>query len=104
MSEDAEAVTEPSVAEATTESQREPYGLCKRFLRGYPILGDWFPKCLGPPREDGPALNGDAAAETSRAGERAVEAAMSHRLLPGEHRLAPGIRRRFRFRSTKVIP
>ena len=29
----------------------EPYGFCKRWLRGYPTLVEWFPKHLGPPRK-----------------------------------------------------
>jgi len=71
MSEEGAAVPEPSVAEVTTGSQREPYGLGKRFLRGYPRLVLWFPRLLGPPREGGPTLNGEDLEnrETFRAGE-----------------------------------
>jgi hypothetical protein len=29
----------------------EHYGFCKRFLRGYPTLVDWFPCCLGKKEE-----------------------------------------------------
>jgi Putative beta-barrel porin-2, OmpL-like. bbp2 len=43
----------------SAQSQQEPYGLCKRFLRGYPRLVLWFPNYLGPPREGGPTLNGE---------------------------------------------
>jgi hypothetical protein len=58
------AVTDSVGAEAIAESQQEPYGLGKRFLRGYPTLVQWFPRLLGPPRES-PAPEG----ETFRAGE-----------------------------------
>ena len=65
-------MTDPVDAEEIVESQPEPYGLGKRFLRGYPRLLLWFPRWLGPPREGGPALNGEDldSKETSRAGER----------------------------------
>ncbi len=48
--------------------QSEPYGLCKRWLRGYPTLVDWFPKHLGPPRKTG--SEDPAKQDTFRAGER----------------------------------
>jgi len=62
-----------SMGDSTPESQQEPYGFCKRFLRGYPRLVLWFPRYLGPPREDGPSLHGDdeSTRDTYRAGERA---------------------------------
>jgi hypothetical protein len=65
-------VSESLAAEALTESQQEPYGLCKRFLRGYPRLTLWFPNYLGPPREGGPSLYGDEQenTDTYRTGER----------------------------------
>ena len=47
-----EAAAEAALADSTTgQSEREPYGLGKRFLRGYPTLVLWFPRHLGPPRE-----------------------------------------------------
>jgi hypothetical protein len=49
-------------------SEREPYGLPKRFFRGYPVLVEWFPSILGPPRES----DAPPEAETLRAGERSV--------------------------------
>ena len=62
---------EPEVAEALAESvagqsqtEREPYSLPKRFLRGYPTLILWFPELLGPPRAS------DSKTEDLRAGER----------------------------------
>ena len=93
-------------AEEIVESQREPYGLGKRFLRGYPRLLLWFPRWLGPPREGGPALNGEDldSPETSRAGERSGGGGYESPGAPRRRRPAPGIRRRFPFRNTKVIP
>ncbi len=63
------APIEPIIAALSTptESEREPYNLCKRFLRGYPFLVDWFPKHLGPPRK---SASDDSDGETFRAGER----------------------------------
>ena len=43
--------TEPSLATLPAALEPEPYNLCKRWLRGYPTLVDWFPKHLGPPRQ-----------------------------------------------------
>jgi hypothetical protein len=68
-----EAVTESAAAADSNGYQQEPYRFCKRFFRGYPRLVLWFPRYLGPPREGGPTLNGEAAdgAAPSRAGETA---------------------------------
>ena len=46
----------------------EPYGLCKRWMRGYPTLVEWFPKHLGPPRKSD--SEDPATQDTFRAGER----------------------------------
>jgi hypothetical protein len=46
-----------SLASAAAEDgyyEKEPYGFCKRFFRGYNCLVEWFPKHLGPPRESKP--------------------------------------------------
>ena len=51
-----------------TELEPEPYGLCKRWLRGYPTLVEWFPKHLGPPRKS--ASEDPEKEDTARAGER----------------------------------
>ena len=47
-----DAAIEAAMPEPTPGvSEREPYGLGKRFLRGYPTLIEWFPRHLGPPRK-----------------------------------------------------
>ena len=62
-----EAAAEAALADSTAgQSEREPYGLGKRFLRGYPTLVLWFPRLLGPPRES----DMNAREEEFRAGER----------------------------------
>ena len=44
-----EAVAEAALSDSTTpQNEQEPYGLGKRFLRGYPTLILWFPGLLGP--------------------------------------------------------
>jgi Putative beta-barrel porin-2, OmpL-like. bbp2 len=77
-------VTENVAAEEASKNQREPYGFCKRFLRGYPTLVSWFPEHLGPPREPTPGLpitlegtpflriaaDSEGGSEPARAGER----------------------------------
>ncbi len=67
-----DAATQNLATEDSAQSQREPYGFCKRFLRGYPRLVLWFPNYLGPPRKGGPSLYGGELddTETYRAGER----------------------------------
>ncbi len=73
ISDDFGSMMEPSVAEPDTEREPEPYGLPKRFLRGYPRMVLWFPRLLGPPRKGGPSLYGgeeDDGPEEFRAGER----------------------------------
>jgi hypothetical protein len=50
------AAAESSVAANSNGSQREPYGFCKRFFRGYPTMLQWFPEHLGPPRLPSPGL------------------------------------------------
>ena len=50
------SVTEDVVAAMETGNVKEPYGFCKRFLRGYPTLISWFPDHLGPPRTPSPGL------------------------------------------------
>ena len=50
-SEPGAAALEPIISALDTEYEREPYNLCKRWLRGYPFLVEWFPKHLGPPRK-----------------------------------------------------
>ena len=62
-----ESETNAAMAEATAgEPEREPYGLGKRFLRGYPTLVLWFPRYLGTPRES----DMQARDDEHRAGER----------------------------------
>jgi hypothetical protein len=61
------ATGESSETTPSTESEREPYSLCKRWLRGYPFLVDWFPNYLGPPRKSASA---ESEGDTARAGER----------------------------------
>ncbi len=75
ISPEAFAATAPAPADGddSGESGAEPYGFLKRFLRGYPRLVLWFPNHLGPPRKDGPTLNGEEpenGEETSTSGER----------------------------------
>jgi Putative beta-barrel porin-2, OmpL-like. bbp2 len=67
-----DTANEPLAPGMPAPGEREPYSLCKRFLRGYPRLVLWFPNYLGPPREGGPSLYGDELddTETARAGER----------------------------------
>ncbi len=62
-----ETELEATLADSTTgPTEQEPYGLCKRFLRGYPTLVLWFPRHLGPLREsDATARDGEF-----RGGER----------------------------------
>ena len=115
-----EMVTENVAAEEASKNQREPYGFCKRFFRGYPTLVSWFPKHLGPPREPSPGLpitlegtpylriaadaEEEGGPEPAAPANEAEEAATRHRARRGGRRRAPGIRRRFRVRSTRVIP
>src|SRR5262249_52467289 len=47
------ATTEPLVDAVSAEIDQEPYCFCKRFLRGYSTLVQWFPGCLGPLRTSG---------------------------------------------------
>ena len=96
-SERSAAAPEPSHGTPSAGDEKEPYSFCKRFLRGYPTLVDWFPDHLGLPRKTTEEL------PQTRAGETRVEAARSSQVLPGALRPAPGIRRRFRCRSTRVI-
>ena len=76
-SEPGAAAIEPIIAALNTEYEREPYNLCKRWLRGYPFLVEWFPKHLGPPRKTAGAdseeetfarVNGPAVVDMSRPG------------------------------------
>ena len=91
---------EAAVADsATGQSEQEPYGLPKRFLRGYPTLVLWFPNHLGPLREsDVTSREGEF-----RAGERSGGGGYESPSAPGGPRPARGIPLRFRLRSIKVI-
>jgi hypothetical protein len=77
--------TEAEAALADTsapQSEQEPYGLGKRFLRGYPTLVLWFPTLLGPPRES----DSTAREDEFRAGERSGGGGYES---PGAPRRAP---------------
>jgi len=46
--------------------KQEPYCFCKRLLRGYPTLVDWFPKCLCKEPEKKDENKEEAAPEPER--------------------------------------
>ena len=94
-----EANVEAALADSTAgQSEQEPYGLGKRFLRGYPTLVLWFPRLLGPPRES----DRMPESEEFRAGERSGGGGYESAKPPGVLRQAPGIPLRFRLRSIKA--
>ncbi len=63
---DADAMDAAPQEPAAADNEREPYGLGKRFLRGYPVLVQWFPELLGPPRQS----DLDSREQEFRSGER----------------------------------
>ena len=97
-----ESPVSPSAAASSTELEQEPYGFCKRWLRGYPTLVEWFPKHLGPPRKS--ASEDPGREDKFRAGERSGGGGYEAPGAPRRTPPAPGIRRRFPAPNTRVIP
>ena len=98
-SERSAAEPEPSHGTPSAGDEKEPYIFCKRFLCRYPTLVDWFPDHLGLP----PKTTECGCLRLGR-GERARwQGARSSQVLPRASGRAPGTRRRFRCRSTRVI-
>ena len=111
---------QPSSAKVTEEAneatpnylpdpdEREPYGFCKRFLRGYPRLVLWFPESSRPATKARTLTEWRRARRRQRPPARANEAAVAGYESPDAPRRTPaeplGFAAVSDVRNIKVIP